>query len=404
MRPAAPDGSHHLDLDQVRISLAVGSYVLGRLDITAASDLAGIAPEEFECLLEQPLDLDAAEANPPEPPLLSIVIPVLNEEENLQVLYEELAVVLDRLGTREIIFVDDGSDDRSVELILGFRRHDPTVKLIRLSRNFGHQAAISAGLDHASGDAVVFMDADLQDPPQLLAELVDRWQDDHEVVYAIRRKRKEGWPKRMAYFVFYRLLRRLADIQVPADSGDYCLIDRRVADALRALPERNRFLRGLRSWVGFRQVGVPYERPSRFAGEVKYTTSRLIKLALDGLLAFSSVPLRIASYLGFITAGLGLIYILVAVFARLFAGRVPAGWTSIIAIVLTIGGIQLIVTGVLGEYLGRVYGEVKGRPLYLVREAHGVVRAGPALAARKHLPQRAGPGYGIMDASSEMRT
>lgn len=366
----------HGALAELRTNFAVGSYVLGKIGLDEASDIAGMTGDALERILDdhaaRPVGARAAHAAQADP-LLSIVVPVLNEEDTLPRLYEELTGVLQEIGaTSEIIFIDDGSDDRSVELILGFRRHDPSVKLLQLSRNFGHQAALSAGLDHASGDAVVFMDADLQDPPSLLRDLVERWRSGYEVVFAVRQRRKEGRAKRGAYFLFYRLLGRLADVRIPEDSGDYSLIDRRVAEAIRSLPERNRFLRGLRSWVGFRQIGVPYERPARYAGSAKYTFAALVKLALDGLLAFSSVPLRLATYLGFLTAGSGLVYILVAVLARLFVGEVPAGWTSIIAIILTVGGMQLLVTGVAGEYIARVYTETKDRPLYVLREAYGL--------------------------------
>lgn len=381
---------------ELRATLAVGNYVLGRLDAPEAADMAGITTEAFRQLvttngerpdpagtlvLDQPVQHQPVQHQPPPVPLLSVVIPVLDEEAVLPALYRELAPVLAGLGPHEVIFVDDGSCDASADIILELRRHDPAVKLIRLSRNFGHQAALSAGLDHATGRGVVFMDADLQDPPQLLVELVRRWREGNDVVYAVRTQRKESAGKRLGYFLFYRLLRRMADVEVPRDAGDYCLIDRRVADAIRALPERNRFLRGLRSWVGFRQVGLAYERPARVAGEAKYTPGRLVKLAVDGLVAFSTVPLRLASYLGFLTAAAGVVYILAAVFARLFLGHVPAGWTSIIAIVLTIGGIQLIVTGVLGEYLARVYAETKGRPLYVIRESHGIASAHQPIGA-----------------------
>jgi dolichol-phosphate mannosyltransferase len=212
------------------------------------------------------------------------------------------------------------------------------------------------------------MDADLQDPPELLTELLDQWRAGHEVVYAIRRSRKEGLAKRTAYRSFYRLYRRLANIDVPVDSGDFALLDRKVVDELLALPEHNRFLRGLRSWVGHRQIGVEYDRDARNAGEPKYTTRRLFRLALDGLLSFSAAPLRLASYLGFVVAMAGGLYIAVAIVYRLFLGGVPNGWTSIIAVVLSIGGMQLIVVGVLGEYVARIYDESKARPNFLVAE------------------------------------
>jgi dolichol-phosphate mannosyltransferase len=239
---------------------------------------------------------------------------------------------------------------------------------VRLSRNFGHQAALSAGMSVATGASVCFMDADLQDPPELLDELVARWREGNDVVYAIRRTRKEGLAKRLAYRGFYRLYHRLANIDVPLDSGDFALLDRRVVDHVLALPEHNRFLRGLRSWVGFRQVGVEYDRDSRHAGAPKYTLGRMFKLAVDGLLSFSAAPLRLAAWLGVLAALAGAIYIGVAVAYRVFAGDVPEGWTSIIAIVLTVGGVQLMVIGVLGEYVARVYDETKGRPNFLVAE------------------------------------
>ncbi len=364
-------------LPSLRQSLAVGGLALGRLTLSEASHLAGMTSERLEQIV--PASSVAAPvpaaptgpSDPGSPPLLSVVIAVLDEQDNVTALHEQLSEVLSALGTHEIIFVDDGSRDATAAVIMALRTDDPSVRLLRLSRNFGHQAALSAGLDHARGDAVVLMDGDLQDPPHLVTELVEQWRAGNHVVYAVRKKRQEGVFKRSAYFVFYRLFSRLAQMEVPLDAGDYCLIDRKVADVLRNLPERHRFLRGLRSWAGFRQVGVPYERPARHAGQPKYTLRRLVALALDGLLAFSSVPLHLASYLGFFTAAAGVAYILIAVFYRLFAGYVPAGWTSIIAIVLTVGGAQLMLTGVLGEYLARVYDETKGRPLYIVDQAYG---------------------------------
>jgi len=357
----------HPELARVRTSLAVGGYHLGHLDISQASELAGLSSEGFERMLADPHGATLAR----ERPLVSVVVPVLDEQDNLGDLHAQLAEVLATVGTHEIIFVDDGSTDRSADIVLGLRAVDPCVKLVRLSRNFGHQAALSAGLDHAKGRAVIFMDADLQDPPRLITALVTQWKAGHEVVYAIRQRRKEGMVKRAGYFVFYRLFQRLAEMEIPLDAGDYCLIDQRVADVIRALPEHHRFLRGLRSWAGFRQVGVAYDRPARHSGKSKYSMGRLVRLAVDGLLAFSSVPLRLASYLGFFTAAAGIAYIAFAVLARFFVGHVPAGWTSIIAVVLTVGGAQLMLTGLLGEYLARVYDETKSRPLYIVAETHG---------------------------------
>jgi polyisoprenyl-phosphate glycosyltransferase len=358
----------------VRRSLAVGGYVRGSLSAVRAAQLVDSTPEDFAHEVALSFDRlpDRAYTSAP---MLSVVMPVYNEEENIPTLLDELVPVLDGLGTFEVILVDDGSRDRSVELILERRRQDPRIKLLELSRNFGHQAALSAGLAHAEGRAVAFMDADMQDPPELLREFVRRWQGGEEVVYAIRTKRKESAFKRAGYWTFYRLLRRLADIEIPLDAGDFCLMDRKVVDALVGLPETSRFLRGLRTWVGFKQCGVLYERPARHAGEVKYTLRKLIRLAISGLLAFTSTPLRLASYLGFLTAAMGVVYLAVALVARIAAGSVPEGWTSLIAIVLILGGAQLLVMGVLGEYLAKVYEESKRRPAYVVGRRHGVLRS-----------------------------
>lgn len=304
-----------------------------------------------------------------EPPELSVVIPVYNEEENLEVLQQRLAAVLDDLTDRwEVVYVDDGSRDRSVAMIKAHHAADPRVKLIRLSRNFGHQAALNAGLDHARGDAVIMMDADLQDPPEVLPRFVAAWRDGAEVAYGIREHRQGNVAKRAGYRTFYRLYRRLADIDVPLDAGDFCLMDRVVVDAVVALPESQRFLRGLRSWVGFEQVGVAYDRPDRHAGEPKYSVTGLIRLAVDGLLSFSATPLRMSSLLGLATAAAGVLYILFALAARLRTGDIPEGWTSTVAIILVLGGVQLLMIGIVGEYLARVYAETKARPSYIVRE------------------------------------
>jgi dolichol-phosphate mannosyltransferase len=225
-------------------------------------------------------------------------------------------------------------------------------------------------MDAARGHAVIVMDADLQDPPELLPELVRQWEAGYEVVYAIRRKRKETLWKRAGYHLFYRLMRVVAEVDMPLDAGDFCLMDRRVVDIVRNLPEKNRFMRGLRSWAGFRQVGVEYERPVRHAGEAKFTLRKLIRTAMDGLLAFSSAPLRLAVYAGFLTASAGLLFLGVAVYQRLFAAHTPDGWASLVAVVLTLGGMQLIVTGVLGAYIARIYEETKQRPVYLVESSH----------------------------------
>lgn len=306
-------------------------------------------------------------------PLLSVVLPCFNERENLEPLYDRLTPVLERVagGSFEVVIVDDGSNDGSPEFLDALNARDPRFKVIHFSRNFGHQAAFSAGLDATSGRAVVLMDCDLQDPPEVLEDFVARWREDYDVVYGIRRKRKEGVLKRAAYAAFYRSQRLIAQIEVPLDAGDFCLMDRRVVDALKALPETNRFLRGLRSWVGFRHTGVEYERQGRHAGEPKYTTAKLLQLAISGYVGFSSVPLRVASWLGLLVAAAGFALAVWAVGTRLLGIPSPLGWASTIAVILFVGGIQLVLLGVVGEYLGRVFDEVRGRPTYVVRRSLG---------------------------------
>ena len=380
MSPPRPDVLHapgspattqpgHVD---VRARLAVREFVLGRLSLPDSVRLAGVPEAEFIDLLGtldslDPVAAPAGEAAPARP-RLTIVVPVFNEQENLPVLHDRLRAVLSGLGSYELLFVDDGSHDRSVEVILELQRTDPGVKVLRLSRNFGHQAAISAGIAAAQGEAVVLMDCDLQDPPEVLPRLVEQWEAGYEVVYAVRQTRDEKLFKRSTAAVFYRLLRSVSQVEIPVDAGDFCLIDGKVAAVLRNLPEKNRYLRGLRSWAGFRQVGVPYDRPPRHAGEAKYTTRKMVKLALDGVMSFTSLPLKLASYMGFITAAAGIAYLGLAVFARLSTGSLPNGWTSLVAIILILGGAQLIVTGFLGAYIARIYDETKGRPMYVVAE------------------------------------
>ncbi|MFO0809895.1 MAG: glycosyltransferase family 2 protein [Gemmataceae bacterium] len=317
--------------------------------------------------------------------LLSIVIPVLNEEENLDELYRRLSAAAPAWGLDwEVVFVDDGSTDRTLPILEDLNRKDARVKVVSFSRNFGHQTAVTAGLQHTSGDVVAVMDADLQDPPEELPRFLAKWREGYHVVYAIRRKRKENAIKRAAYFLFYRLLASLSSIPIPLDSGDFCVMDRAVVDVLNALPERNRFVRGLRTWVGYKQIGVEYERSARHAGEVKYTFRKLIRLAFDGLTNFSYRPLQLATTLGFFTAGVSLFAILYSLVVWAFdihirgvsVWRLP-GYTSTILAVLFLGGVQLICIGILGEYIGRIYDEVKQRPAYLVRKTVGFgARAG----------------------------
>jgi dolichol-phosphate mannosyltransferase len=310
----------------------------------------------------------------PNRPDLSVVIPVFNEQDNLPELYRRLTAVLGQIGSAyEIIFVDDGSRDGSLALLRGFAGADPRVLAVELARNFGHQVAISAGLDHARGAGVIVMDADLQDPPEVLPQFIDTWRAGHDVVYAIREQRKEGWLKRSAYALFYRLLQRVANIEIPLDAGDFCIMDRRVVDLLVGMPERNRFVRGIRSWVGLDQVGLAYERHARHAGRPKFTFTRLVYLALDGLVSFSYVPLRVITMLGLSVSIMSLVLAIFYAIKKLTVGLNPPGFATIVVAIFFLAGMQLITIGVIGEYVGRIFEEVKRRPLYVVRQ---VVSAG----------------------------
>jgi polyisoprenyl-phosphate glycosyltransferase len=307
-------------------------------------------------------------------PTISVILPVYDERETLHKLKARLTPILEERvgGSFEVLFVDDGSRDGSDIIIDGFHERDPRFKAIHFSRNFGHQAALQAGLDTASGAAIVLMDADLQDPPELLEQFIEHWREGYDVVYAVRKKRKEAFWKRAAYAVFYRTMRAVSEIDVPLDAGDFCLLDRRVVDTLVSLKERNRFLRGLRSWVGFRQIGVEYERDARYAGEPKYTLRKLIRLALSGYIGFSAAPLRMATWLGLIAAMTGFLVAIWTVYTKLAGIYSPRGWASTMAVIMFIGGVQLLMLGVIGEYLSRVYDEVRQRPLYIVRSRVGV--------------------------------
>lgn len=304
---------------------------------------------------------------------LSVIIPVFNEQEVLSELFERLRNTLEGIKVNyEIIFIDDGSTDNSLKILRDFYLKDKRFKAISFSRNFGHQIAVSAGLDLAFGKAVVIIDADLQDPPEVIPDLIKKWKEGYQVVYTIRKKRKENLFKRAAYKVYYQILRKLADIDIPLDSGDFCLMDKRVVKLIRSLPERTRFIRGLRSWVGFRQIGIEYERDKRFAGKPKYTFGKLLTLALDGIISFSGVPLKLAIIVGFIISSFSLIYTLYIVVNRIFntANQVP-GWTTIVVAVIFLGGVQLIIIGLVGEYITRIFNEVKNRPLYILKEKVG---------------------------------
>jgi len=304
----------------------------------------------------------------------SVVIPIYCEEENLEELHRRLAGALEKIGgTSEIIFVNDASQDRSLELMRKLRRGDPRVRIISFSRNFGHQTALTAGMRHARGRAVALMDGDLQDPPEALPEMLSRMRETKaEVVYAVRRKRKENWFIRALYYLFYRALQSMSYIDIPTDAGDFCIMSRRAVDQLNAMPERSRFVRGLRSWVGFRQVGFEYEREARNAGAPKYTFKGLARLALDAFFSFSFVPLRLSTLLGLGISTLGLIYAAWIVAQRVTGQfQAIAGWSTVVVSVLVLGGAQLIMLGIMGEYLGRIYEELKGRPPYVIDETIG---------------------------------
>ena len=307
--------------------------------------------------------------------MISVVAPVYNESGSLAELHRRLTLTLSELDTYEIVLVDDGSSDGSWGRLLELAARDPQLRLLRLSRNFGHQAALSAGMDAARGDAIVLMDADLQDPPELIPQLVAKWRDGFDVVYAVRADR-EGEPRlRLASIsLFYRLLHRITPTAIPENAGDFRLLSRRAADAITAMPERARFLRGMTSWIGYRQTGVPYTREARFAGESKYPTRKLVRLALDGITSFSTAPIKLVTGIG-----LALVVFCVGVLAwtlyvRLFTTDAPQGWTSVIAVVLLLGGVQLLSLGVIGQYVARIFDETKQRPLYLVDEVVESVR------------------------------
>jgi dolichol-phosphate mannosyltransferase len=317
----------------------------------------------------------------PRPVTYSVVVPVCNEEESLPELHGRLAPVLDALdGPAEIVFVNDGSQDRSLEILKELRRRDPRVKVLSFSRNFGHQVAITAGLDHAAGEAMVILDADLQDPPELIPELAAKWREGFEVVYAVRTRREgESAFKRGTALLFYRLLRRLTSVDIPPDAGDFRLLGARAAGALRSMRERRRFLRGMTSWVGFRQAGVPYVREERAAGRTKYPLGKMIGFALDGVTSFSAAPLKLATWLGFAGALLGMVYLVWVLYLRFVENVTIVGWASLMAAILFLGSLQLLTLGILGEYIARISDEVRDRPLYIVEEAEGFAR--PAVPA-----------------------
>ena len=305
-------------------------------------------------------------------PTFSVVVPVYNEVENLPELYRRVQAVMTQLGEPwELVLVDDGSRDGSTDLIRELHAQDPEhVRAVIFARNFGHQIAVTAGLDYARGRAVVIMDADLQDPPEVIPRLVEQWRAGYQVVYAVRAARAgETWFKKTTAALFYRLIRRITNVDIPVDTGDFRLMDRRVVEVVRRMRERHRFLRGMVAWVGFRQTGVPYQRAPRFAGETKYPLRKMLKFALDAITGFSYFPLQLATYMGFISAGLAIVAIPVVAVARMTGSQAFYGQATTLIAVLFLGGVQLVSLGILGEYIGRVYDEIKGRPLYVVAEA-----------------------------------
>lgn len=305
-----------------------------------------------------------------------VVIPCCNEEPVLPELFARLTKAAEGWGVDwSVVCVEDGSKDKTWELLAAQSQKDPRWQAVRLSRNFGHQPAVTAGLEVARGDAVVVMDADMQDPPEVVGAFIQKWQEGYDVVYAIRTKRKENIFRKTGYWAFYRLISKLVDFNLPLDTGDFCIMDRKVVDTLNQMPERSRYIRGLRAWSGFRQTGLSYERGARAAGETKYSFAKMMKLAANGIFSFSTAPLKLVSTLGFWISGLafaGIVFTLLQkIFREPFAdwGLIPVpGYATIVMSVLFIGGVQLICLGVIGEYIGRIYDEVKGRPTYIIAE------------------------------------
>jgi len=325
-------------------------------------------------MLETPTVADPRQDNPTtSKQLLSIVVPVFNEVEVIDVFYQRTKKVLNSLESLsyELIFVDDGSRDESYQRLVSLSQLDPCVRVIKLSRNFGHQVAITAGTDSANGDAVVVIDADLQDPPEVIKDFVEKWREGYEVVYGVRQIREgETKLKRFTADLFYRTLRSLTKIDIPEAVGDFRLMSRRVVDHLNSLRERDRFIRGLVSWIGFKQTGVYYLRHKRYAGMTKFPYRKMIQFAWDGITSFSSVPLKLASWIGYLTSGLAVLY-LSSVFVQKALGYTVEGWATIMVAILFLGSVQLICLGILGEYIGRIFNESKQRPLYIVQERHG---------------------------------
>lgn len=316
-------------------------------------------------------------------PRYSVVAPIYNEEGNIQVLYDRISAVMDSTGESwELVCVNDGSRDRSVELITELSVKDPRVKLVNFARNFGHQIAVTAGLHHTSGDAAVIIDADLQDPPELILEMIERWKAGYQVVYAVREERKgEGWFKLLTAKLFYRLIYRITDVSIPLDTGDFRLMDRRVVNALNAMKEHNRFIRGMTSWVGFKQVGVKYVRQERFAGETKYPLKKMIRFAMDAITGFSYFPLQVMVYVSFVMGLLAVLAIPIIALLRVILGyQFLGGQVTNIVLLLLVSSFQLFFLFMMGQYVARIYDETRGRPLYVVANTVGFEQAAQAPA------------------------
>lgn len=306
-----------------------------------------------------------------EKPVYSIVVPVYNEADCLHELYRRMVEVMEKTGKPwELVLVNDGSVDESPNIIRELAKADSRVRPVMFARNFGHQIAVTAGLDYSRGDAVVIIDADLQDPPEVILDLIEKWKEGYEVVYAVRAEREgESFFKKFTASLFYRLIARITDVDIPMDAGDFRLMDRKVVNVLNTMREHHRFLRGMSAWVGFRQTGVLYRRAPRFAGETKYPLRKMLRLALTAITGFSYFPLQLATYLGFFAAGLAILAIPVVIILRAIQAQAFFGQATTLIAVLFLGGVQLICLGILGEYIGRIYDEAKGRPLYIVSES-----------------------------------
>jgi polyisoprenyl-phosphate glycosyltransferase len=303
-------------------------------------------------------------------PKYSLVIPVYNEESNIPELYRRVSAVMDGLdGTSELILINDGSQDRTLELLRELHALDDRVVYLGLARNFGHQIAVTAGLEYTRGDAVIVLDADLQDPPELIPDMLALWREGYDVVYAQRIERvQESWFKKLCAYGYYRILKELADVEIPTDTGDFCLMDREIVKLLNNMPERNRYIRGLRSWIGFNQTALKFKRDPLFAGDVKYTFTKSLGLAINGLVSFSTVPLRLSTYLGLFSAFAAVVMAILVLYWRIFTKSSLNGFATIAIAIFFLGAVQLISIGILGEYIGRIYDEVKGRPLYTLAE------------------------------------